>query len=51
MKVSQAWKRLEMVPQKPHGGLRFGMQIPPRWEMPFESLSFLEVVWFLWGAQ
>lgn len=26
------------------------MQVPPLQEMPFESLSFLEVVCFLWGG-
>lgn len=29
-----------MEPQKPHGGLRFGMQIPPCHEMLVESLCF-----------
>lgn len=36
-----------MVPQKPHGRLRFGVQIPPCHEMPFESLCFSGVVWFV----
>lgn len=39
-----------MVPQKPHGGLRFGVQIPPCHEMPFETLCFSEVIWFVRGS-
>lgn len=38
MKVLQGWKRLEVVSQKPDGGLRFGMQIPPPQEVLTEPL-------------